>query len=87
MQKVQAITVAQTAEQVFAAELDLFRVLASRLPQEQRDRVLNDAAAEVKRRRTATFGDLHKLTSPGTSPGRMRNPRSAQARLRARGPA
>jgi hypothetical protein len=63
LHKIEALSIAQTPEQIFAAELDLFRLLAGRLPQVKRDRVLTEAAADIKRRRTSTFGDLHKLTS------------------------
>lgn len=83
LQKIQAVATAQTPEEVFAAELDLFRILVARLQEKERTQLLDDASAEIRRRRTVTFGELHNLTSPGASPARLRNPRPAQARLRA----
>lgn len=79
----QRMAEARTSAEKLSAEFDMLRLLAKQLPPGERDRLF-DEVAEIIRRRRVTLGDFTLSTSHRTShgSGRIGAPQPAEPRTR-----
>lgn len=82
LRKKQRLAEARTSREKIAAEFDLFRLAAGRLPAGERDQILDEIAGVIRRKRV-TLGDFTSVTSRRTSPSLSGNgaPQRAHARV------